>query len=71
MTNIDALDPDTDEDLPVGGNSSGTLSEQIVARVRDALFAGRLKTGDVLGTGKDLAARFDASYEEATVSAAE
>ncbi|MBT4907781.1 MAG: FadR family transcriptional regulator, partial [Rhodospirillaceae bacterium] len=31
------------------------------ARVRDALFAGRLRPGDRLGGEKDLAARFDAS----------
>lgn len=61
MSNIDALDPDTDNDLPIVGNAPGTLSEQIVARVRDALFAGRLKPGDMLGTEKDLAASFDAS----------
>jgi GntR family transcriptional repressor for pyruvate dehydrogenase complex len=37
------------------------LSSQIVAWVRDALFAKSLKPGDFLGTEKDLAARFEAS----------
>jgi GntR family transcriptional repressor for pyruvate dehydrogenase complex len=40
---------------------SSSLSAQIVAQVREALFAKRLKPGDFLGTEKDLAARFDAS----------
>lgn len=40
---------------------SSSLSAQIVAWVRDALFAKKLKPGDFLGTEKDLAARFDAS----------
>src|SRR6188474_2592479 len=44
----------------VGGRSA-SLSSQIVADVRDALFAKKLKPGDFLGTEKDLAARFDAS----------
>ena len=34
---------------------------QIVAQVRDALFAKKLKPGDFLGTEKDLAARFGVS----------
>ncbi|MGH6671755.1 MAG: FadR/GntR family transcriptional regulator [Xanthobacteraceae bacterium] len=40
---------------------SSSLSAQVVAEVRDALFAKRLKPGDFLGTEKDLAARFKAS----------
>jgi GntR family transcriptional regulator, transcriptional repressor for pyruvate dehydrogenase complex len=40
---------------------SGSLSAQIVAEVRDALFARRLKPGEFLGTEKDLAARFGVS----------
>ena len=40
---------------------SSSLSAQIVADVREALFAKRLKPGDFLGTEKDLAARFGTS----------
>ena len=40
---------------------SSSLSSQIVADVRDALFAKRLKPGDFLGTEKDLAARYGVS----------
>lgn len=40
---------------------SASLSAQIVAEVRDALFTRRLKPGDFLGTEKDLAARFGVS----------
>ena len=40
---------------------SSSMSAQIVAWVRDALFAKKLKPDDFLGTEKDLAARFDAS----------
>jgi len=40
---------------------SSSMSAQIVAWVRDALFAKKLMPGDFLGTEKDLAARFDAS----------
>ena len=36
---------------------AATLSGQIVAEVREALFDRRLKPGDFLGTEKDLAAR--------------
>jgi GntR family transcriptional repressor for pyruvate dehydrogenase complex len=59
--NIDALVRDAAGELPGETATGGTLSEQIVARVRDALFAGRLRPGDRLGTEKDLAAQFDAS----------
>lgn len=61
MTALDQLDPDDLDLLPGVSTAVGTLSEQIVARVRDALFAGKLRPGDVLGTEKDIAARFDAS----------
>src|SRR5437588_11072108 len=40
---------------------SSSLSAQLVAEVRDALFAKQLRPGDFLGTEKDLAARFNAS----------
>lgn len=38
-----------------------TISSQIVAQIRDALFAGELKTGDVLGSEADLAKQFGVS----------
>ena len=40
---------------------SSSLSAQVVAEVREALFAKRLKPGDFLGTEKDIAERFNAS----------
>jgi GntR family transcriptional regulator, transcriptional repressor for pyruvate dehydrogenase complex len=40
---------------------SATLSTQIVAHVRDALFAKQMRPGDFLGTEKDLAERFGVS----------
>jgi GntR family transcriptional repressor for pyruvate dehydrogenase complex len=40
---------------------SSSLSAQMVAEVRDNLFAKKLKPGDFLGTEKDLAARFGTS----------
>jgi GntR family transcriptional repressor for pyruvate dehydrogenase complex len=40
---------------------AASLSSHIVSEVRDALFAKRLKSGDFLGTEKDLAARFGVS----------
>src|SRR5437588_12902419 len=40
---------------------SATMSTQIVAQVREALFAKELRPGDFLGTEKDLAARFAVS----------
>ena len=52
----------------IGGTSgyivvgrSASLSSQIVADVREALFGKRLKPGDFLGTEKDLAARHGVS----------
>src|SRR5262249_2940707 len=44
----------------IGGHAA-SLSGQIVAQVRDALLARKLKPGDFLGTEKDLAARFGVS----------
>lgn len=38
-----------------------TLSSQIVAQIRAALFAGELKTGDVLGSEAELAKQFGVS----------
>ena len=38
-----------------------TLSSQIVAHIRDAIFAGSLKSGDVLGCEADLANQFGVS----------
>jgi GntR family transcriptional repressor for pyruvate dehydrogenase complex len=40
---------------------SASLSSQIVAEIRDALFAKKLKPGEFLGTEKDIAARFGVS----------
>jgi GntR family transcriptional repressor for pyruvate dehydrogenase complex len=40
---------------------SASLSAQIVADVRDALFGKRLKPGDPIGTEKELAARYGVS----------
>ena len=40
---------------------ASSMSSQVVAQVRDDLFAKKLKPGDFLGTEKDLAARFGAS----------
>lgn len=40
---------------------TATMSTQIVAQVRDALFAKELRPGDFLGTEKDLAQRFGVS----------
>ena len=40
---------------------SASLSSQIVADARDALFDKRLKPGDFLGTEKDIAARYGVS----------
>lgn len=38
-----------------------TLSSQIVAHIRDALFAGELRSGDVLGSEGELSKRFGVS----------
>ena len=57
---ITASTRDTPAPIFIGGHSA-SLSGQIVADVRDALFAKKLKPGDFLGTEKDLAARFGVS----------
>jgi GntR family transcriptional repressor for pyruvate dehydrogenase complex len=53
------------ERKPFGRNivafRSPTLATQIVAQVRDALFAKELRPGDFLGTEKELAERFGVS----------
>ena len=46
---------------PVSLGRSASLSSQIIAAVREDLFAKRLRPGDVLGTEKELAARFGVS----------
>src|SRR5689334_4819051 len=46
---------------PTAPSGSATLSSQIVAEVRQALFDKSLKPGDFLGTEKDIAARFGVS----------
>jgi GntR family transcriptional repressor for pyruvate dehydrogenase complex len=43
------------------GTRPASLSSQIVAEVRDALFAKKLNPGEFLGTENDLAARFGVS----------
>jgi hypothetical protein len=57
---ITAATRDTSAPIFIGGHSA-SLSGQIVAQVRDALFAKKLKPGDFIGTEKDLAARFGVS----------
>src|SRR5579883_1247857 len=42
---------------PTSPGRASTLSAQIVAEIRDALFEGRLKPGDFVGGEKDIAAR--------------
>jgi GntR family transcriptional repressor for pyruvate dehydrogenase complex len=46
---------------PFLAGRSGSLSAQIVADVRDALYEKKLKPGDPIGTEKDLAARYGVS----------
>lgn len=46
-------------DVPAGRSDS--LSSRIIADVRTALLERRLKAGDVIGTEKDLAARYEVS----------
>jgi len=50
-----------DEKWRPGVPGAATLSAQIVAYVREALFDKSLKPGDFLGTEKDIAARFGVS----------
>ena len=40
---------------------SDSLASQVVAELRDCLFAGRLRPGDFLGTERDIGARFGVS----------
>src|SRR6201991_1445165 len=51
----------TRSERTVGPCRTATMSTQIVAQVRDALFAKELRPGDFLGTEKDLAERFGVS----------
>src|SRR3982751_2478240 len=44
-----------------GGARSASLSAHIVGQVREDLYEKRLKSGDFLGTEKDLAARYSVS----------
>lgn len=57
--------PSLERDTAAGhvflGSRPASLSSQIVAQVRDALFAKKLKPGEFLGTENDLAARFGVS----------
>ena len=46
---------------PAAPAGAATLSSQIVASVREALFDRSLKSGDFLGTEKEIAARFGVS----------
>ena len=46
---------------PAPPSGSATLSSQIVAEVRQALFDKSLKPGDFLGTEKDIAGKFEVS----------
>jgi GntR family transcriptional regulator, transcriptional repressor for pyruvate dehydrogenase complex len=46
---------------PPASSGAATLSAQIVASVREALFERTLKPGDFLGTEKEIAARFGVS----------
>jgi GntR family transcriptional repressor for pyruvate dehydrogenase complex len=46
---------------PPAASGAATLSAQIVAAVREALFERTLKPGDFLGTEKEIAARFGVS----------
>jgi GntR family transcriptional regulator, transcriptional repressor for pyruvate dehydrogenase complex len=50
----------TGEERYLAGRAD-SLSAQIVANVRQALFAKRLRPGDMLGTEKEIAARFGVS----------
>src|SRR5438128_9276445 len=55
-------DTSTRDSAPIFvGGRSPSLSSQIVADVRDALFLKKLTPGDFLGTENDLAARYGVS----------
>jgi len=51
----------SNEQRPYLAGRAASLSAQIVADVREALFAKRLKPGDFLGTEKEIAGRFGVS----------
>src|SRR5436189_5780210 len=56
------LDQTRDATAPIFiGGHSASLSGHIVAQVRDALFAKKLKPGDSIGTENEIAARYGAS----------
>jgi len=57
---IDLAPPPAARQYFIAGRAA-SLSSQIVAQVRDDLFERRLKSGDFLGTEKDLAARYGVS----------
>ena len=61
MSHAPALFGPVASQIIVSGGRATSLSSQIVAEVRDALFTRRLKAGDFLGTEKDLAARYGVS----------
>ena len=50
-----------DTDAPLRRESDATVSHQIMERVRAALFDGKLRPGDYLGSEKDFAADFGVS----------
>jgi GntR family transcriptional repressor for pyruvate dehydrogenase complex len=54
---VHALFADTEGRRSAPAGRAATLSAQIVAEVRDALFEKRLKPGDFLGSEKDIAGR--------------
>lgn len=49
------------DDLPSAPTRSMTVANWIVQRIRDALFEGRLKSGDFVGTELDIAKKFGVS----------
>ena len=57
---LDVLELDAADEHPGATGAVGTLSEQIVARVRDALFAGRLRAGDRI-VARDALKRLEAA----------
>jgi GntR family transcriptional regulator, transcriptional repressor for pyruvate dehydrogenase complex len=58
---LDRIPPSSARDQTYLAGRSGSLSSQIVAEVREALFTRRLKPGESLGTEKSIAARFGVS----------
>lgn len=49
------------DELGAGGSRTMTFSARIVAKVREAVFEGRMKPGDFLASEKELAAEFGVS----------